>query len=402
MQILFERMDPHYTLSSPRPAPLYLSQHQLHLCQHPPALQYHSPIAHPPQTAEALLQILGFACRQTENLQRSQEGDPGTPNKDGSSTIYANPSLLRDESRSSLSRKGDRTPSDSRNDTTNSSCTTPVNGTDDVPFGHVNQQCTGNNSAGTLSRSAEQLCERIAEAGDTPSKNKGVSMTLTRKNHKGGGTWGSISRVFARQKKRAPFDSSSFEASGNPSDKRASWSPGTSLCVSPLTEESYAEKLRLLQEAQHIPLERWKAQTVLAWLEITLGMPQYGAMCGENIRSGKVLLELSDSELETGLGINNTLHRRKLRLAIEELRDPRRRRFPKISMLDHNWVSSEWLPDLGLPQYAETFANNLVDGRVLDTLSKRDLEKHLGVSRKFHQASIINGIHLLRIFRFDR
>lgn len=60
-----------------------------------------------------------------------------------------------------------------------------------------------------------------------------------------------------------------------------------------MTEESYAEKLRLLQEAQHIPLERWKAQTVLAWLEITLGMPQYGAMCGENIRSGKVKLSLT-------------------------------------------------------------------------------------------------------------
>ncbi|RXG54482.1 Kazrin [Armadillidium vulgare] len=120
-------------------------------------------------------------------------------------------------------------------------------------------------------------------------------------------------------------------------------------------------------------------------------MPQYGAMCGENIRSGKVLLELSDSELESGLGINNTLHRRKLRLAIEELRDPRRRRFPKISMLDHNWVSSEWLPDLGLPQYAETFANNLVDGRVLDTLSKRDLEKHLGLlAEKRHQCENFN------------
>lgn len=72
------------------------------------------------------------------------------------------------------------------------------------------------------------------------------------------------------------------------SDKRASWSPSSSLCASPLTEESYSEKLRLLEEAQHIPLERWKAPTVLAWLEVTLGMAQYGAMCAENVRSGKV------------------------------------------------------------------------------------------------------------------
>ncbi|KAK4303062.1 hypothetical protein Pmani_024900 [Petrolisthes manimaculis] len=190
--------------------------------------------------------------------------------------------------------------------------------------------------------------------------------------------------------------------SGSASDKRASWSPSSSLCASPLTEESYSEKLRLLEEAQHVPLERWKAPTVLAWLEVTLGMPQYGAMCAENVRSGKVLLELSDSELEAGLGITHPMHRKKLRLAIEELREPRLSRFPRISTLGHTWVSSEWLPDLGLPQYSEGFANNLVDGRLLEALTKKELEKHLGVHRKFHQASIIHGVHLLRIVRFDR
>lgn len=57
---------------------------------------------------------------------------------------------------------------------------------------------------------------------------------------------------------------------------------------SPLTEEGYAEKLRLLREASTIPMERWRAPTVLAWLEVALGMPQYGARCAENIKSGKV------------------------------------------------------------------------------------------------------------------
>lgn len=211
--------------------------------------------------------------------------------------------------------------------------------------------------------------------------------------------------MFARQKKRAPLDSSIYDGAGGGGggcDKRSSWSPSSSLCASPLTEESYSEKLRLLEEAQHLPLERWKATTVLAWLEVTLGMPQYGAMCAENVRSGKVLLELSDSELEVGLGIQHPMHRKKLRLAIEELREPRLTRFPRISALNHTWVSSEWLPDLGLPQYSESFANNLVDGRLLEALTKKELEKHLGVQRKFHQASIIHGVHLLRIVRFDR
>lgn len=59
---------------------------------------------------------------------------------------------------------------------------------------------------------------------------------------------------------------------------------------SPLTEEGYAEKLRLLREASTIPMERWRAPTVLAWLEIALGMPQYGPRCSENVKSGKVRL----------------------------------------------------------------------------------------------------------------
>jgi len=34
-------------------------------------------------------------------------------------------------------------------------------------------------------------------------------------------------------------------------------------------------------------MERWRAPTVLAWLEIALGMPQYGPRCAENVKSGK-------------------------------------------------------------------------------------------------------------------
>jgi len=67
----------------------------------------------------------------------------------------------------------------------------------------------------------------------------------------------------------------------------------------------------------------WKANMVLAWLEVECKMPMYVQMCHDNIKSGRVLLELSDDELERGLGISNAMHRRKLRLAIEEYRDPK-------------------------------------------------------------------------------
>lgn len=63
---------------------------------------------------------------------------------------------------------------------------------------------------------------------------------------------------------------------------------GYSRSYSPLTEDGYNEKLRLLREATHIPMERWRAPTVLAWIEVALGMPQYGPRCAENIKSGKV------------------------------------------------------------------------------------------------------------------
>lgn len=60
------------------------------------------------------------------------------------------------------------------------------------------------------------------------------------------------------------------------------------MCTSPMNEETYVQKLRLLEETHGTPMQHWRAATVLAWLEITMDMPQYGAQCAENIKSGKV------------------------------------------------------------------------------------------------------------------
>ncbi|KAI4472341.1 hypothetical protein M0802_016921, partial [Mischocyttarus mexicanus] len=253
----------------------------------------------------------------------------------------------------------------------------------------------------SLSRSVEQLSSPLEPE---PRRSKQVPTvtapsTHSRSSATRGGTWGSISRVFARSRNRKSANTSSGGSGANESsegfDPYRAWS-------SPLTEESYAEKLRLLREAASVPMERWRAPTVLAWLEVALGMPQYGPRCAENIKSGKVLLELSDAELEAGLGVTHPLHRKKLRLAIEEHRHPNLVRYPCIAQLGHTWVSSEWLPDLGLAQYSDSFATNMVDARMLDHLNKKELEKLLGVSRKFHQASIVHGIHLLRMLNYDR
>lgn len=284
------------------------------------------------------------------------------------------------------------TPTPGSDPTTSSSCAgTPTITVDsDASPSHVlsnTRDCHRPNLPG-LSQSAEEIYN--SSGGSDCSTKK------SRKRREGKGTWGSISRVFARGRQRKSIESTAD------SDQRSSWSPQSSLCASPLTEESYMEKLKLLEEAQGTPMERWKASTVLAWLEVSLGMPQYGAMCAENIKSGKVLLELSDPELETGLGITNIVHRRKLRLAIEEHREPSLCLYPKICLLTHTWIAEEWLPSLGLSCYVDNFTVQLIDGRVLDTLTKKDLEKYLGVTRKFHQVSIMHGIQLLRMVKFDR
>ncbi|XP_032450088.1 kazrin [Lynx canadensis] len=74
----------------------------------------------------------------------------------------------------------------------------------------------------------------------------------------------------------------------------------------------------------------------------------------------------------------------------------------KAADLDHHWVAKAWLNDIGLSQYSQAFQNHLVDGRMLHSLMKRDLEKHLNVSKKFHQVSILLGIELLYQVNFSR
>ena len=49
--------------------------------------------------------------------------------------------------------------------------------------------------------------------------------------------------------------------------------------------------------------------------------------------------------------MSNPLHKRKLRLALEDVRQPDSVTYPCLSKLDHYWVVNEWLPSIGLNQY---------------------------------------------------
>lgn len=70
--------------------------------------------------------------------------------------------------------------------------------------------------------------------------------------------------------------------------------------------------------------------------------------------------------------------------------------------MDHHWVATSWLSDVGLPQYSQTFQAHLVDGRVLNSLSHRDLEQFLNISDQNHQTSLLLAIQLLQIVSFDK
>ena len=77
-------------------------------------------------------------------------------------------------------------------------------------------------------------------------------------------------------------------------------------------------------------------------------------------------------------------------------------KFPKACSIDYTWVAHKWVHDLGMPQYSAVFEAQLMDGRLLNSLTRKDVEKYFGIHRKFHQISILHAVELLRRVEFDK